>query len=193
MLEARGSRCVLEQSSEKPPRGLPGQRRHRRPRRHHRIAGCQDALAPNLLDLWALRARLASRDPRAITDTAPRSAGPFVRLTKALEDFASGQCRGRRLPMGRRGQGQDRGLAVGARRHRGALPGRPQCRPHPRRGRHHLQGLAAALGRRARQALDHRQWRRGRSLGARRGDRPDRSARRAHQRPRCCASPRTRP
>jgi ATP phosphoribosyltransferase regulatory subunit len=59
-----------------------------------------------------------------------------------------------RRPVGRRGQGQDRRLAVGARRRRGALPGRPQCRPHARHRRRHLQALAAALGRRApRQAL----------------------------------------
>jgi hypothetical protein len=37
---------------------------------------------------------------------------------------------GGRRPVGRRGQGQDRRLAVGARRRRRALPGRPQCRPH---------------------------------------------------------------
>ena len=41
-----------------------------------------------------------------------------------------GQCGRRRLAVGRRGQGQDRRLAVGAGRRRRALPGRPQCRPY---------------------------------------------------------------
>ena len=78
-----------------------------------------------------------------------------------------GECGGRRRPVGRRGQGQDRRLAVGARRRRRALPGRPQCRPYARHRRQDLQAVAAAVGRRAPgQARRHRQRRRRRSLGA---------------------------
>ena len=43
---------------------------------------------------------------------------------------AHGQRRRHRRPVGRRGQGQGGGLARQPRRHRGALPGRPQRRPH---------------------------------------------------------------
>ena len=94
---------------------------------------------------------------------------------RALEQEAEhGQCRRRRRPMGRRGQGQDRRLAVGARRCRRALPGRPQCRPHAGRRQCRIQAEPAALRRgAARQAVDHRQRRRRRSLGAARRDRDD--------------------
>ena len=78
-----------------------------------------------------------------------------------------GQCRGDRRPVGRRGQGQDRRLAVAARRCRGALPGRPQCRPHAGHRRRRVPPEPAAVGRGAAgQAVDHRQRRGGRSLGA---------------------------
>ena len=69
--------------------------------------------------------------------------------------------------MGRRRQGQDRRLAVRARRYRRALPGRPQCRPHARHRRRQLQAEPAAVRRgAARQAVGHRQRRRRRSVGA---------------------------
>ena len=77
------------------------------------------------------------------------------------------QRRGDRRPMGRRGQRQDRRLAVGAGRRRGALSGRPQCRPYAGHRQCRIQAEPAALGRRAAgQAVDHRQRRRRRSLGA---------------------------
>ena len=63
----------------------------------------------------------------------------------------NGQCGRDRRPVGRRGQGQDRRLVVGARRHRRALPGRPQCRPYAFVNAR-LQAVAAALRRRAPQA-----------------------------------------
>ena len=75
-----------------------------------------------------------------------------------------GECGRGRLPVGRRGQGQDRRLALRAGRHRRALPGRPQCRPYARHRRRHLQAVAAAVGRgAARQAVGDRQRRRARS------------------------------
>ena len=74
-------------------------------------------------------------------------------------------------PMGRRGQGQDRRLAVRARRYRRALPGRPQRRPHPGDRQRDVQARAPAIRRRAaRQAQRHRQRRRPRSLAPDRGD-----------------------
>ena len=59
----------------------------------------------------------------------------------SLRDWrtTNGERHGRRRPVGRRGQGQDRGLAVGARRDRRALPGRPQRRPHAGHRRPGLQ------------------------------------------------------
>ena len=79
--------------------------------------------------------------------------------------------------MGRRGQRQDRRLAVGRGRRRGALPGRPQRRPYARHRRQRLQAGAAAVGHRAaRQAVGHRQRRRARSASSRRGDRQARGA-----------------
>ena len=59
----------------------------------------------------------------------------------------NGQCCRRRRPVGRRREGQDRRLVVGAGRHRRALPGRPQCRPYARHQRRNLQAGAAALRR----------------------------------------------
>src|SRR5580704_15812181 len=52
--------------------------------------------------------------------------------TAAKRDQFDGECGGGRRPMGRRRQGQDRRLAVVRGRHRGALPGRPQCRAYAR-------------------------------------------------------------
>ena len=92
-----------------------------------------------------------------------------MRGHKALGQ-GNGQCGSDRRPMGRRGQGQDRGLAERARRGRGALPGRPQCRPYPGHRQPDLQAGAAALRRGPPgQAFDHRQRRRGRSLALPRG------------------------
>src|SRR5262249_37319088 len=71
-----------------------------------------------------------------------------------------GECRGRWLAVGRRGQRQDWRLVLRAGRHRGALPGWPQCRPHAGDRRRHLQAVAAALRRgAARQAVGDRQRR----------------------------------
>ena len=91
---------------------------------------------------------------------------------------ANGECGGDRRPVGRRGQGQDRRLAVRARRHRRALPGRPQRRPHARHRQPDLQAGASALRRRApRQAQRHRQRRRPRSVAPRQRDRRPQAAR----------------
>jgi len=77
------------------------------------------------------------------------------------------ECSSDRRAMGRRGQRQDRRLAVGARRRGGALPGRAQCRPHAGDRRRHLQAQFVALRRGPpRQIGRDRQRRRGRSLGA---------------------------
>src|ERR1700737_3899383 len=65
------------------------------------------------------------------------------------ENLRKGQCCRRRRPVGRRREGQDRRLVVGAGRHRRALPGRPQCRPHPRHQWRDLQARAVALRRAA--------------------------------------------
>ena len=90
--------------------------------------------------------------------------GVFVCEHRAL-GHGNGQRGSDRRPVGRRGQGQDRGLAERARRGRGALPGRPQCRPHPGDRQPDLQAGPAAVGRGPPgQAFDHRQRRRGRSL-----------------------------
>ncbi len=69
--------------------------------------------------------------------------------------------------MGRRGQGQDRRLAVRARGYRCALSGWSQCRPHAGRRRQGLQAVAVAVRcRAAGQAVHHRQWRGLRPAGA---------------------------
>ena len=124
----------------------------------------------------ATRPGLSLRDlgmpvPIAGPGTAGRKAAfgflAYSRRALQCRRDKGGQCRGRRLPMGRRRQGQDRRLAVRARRCRRALPGRPQCRPYARGRRHHLQALAAPLGRGAQgQALGDRQRRGDRPLGA---------------------------
>ena len=95
------------------------------------------------------------------------------------------ECGGRRLAMGRRGQGQDRRLALRTRRRGGAFPRRPQCRSHVGDRRQDLQALPAAIGRRARrQAVDHRQRRRVRSACVRgRGRQAEDARRRGRARP----------
>ena len=102
---------------------------------------------------------------------SPHRGGVFVRGHRASGQ-GNGQRGSDRRPVGRRGQGQDRGLAERARRGRGALPGRPQCRPYAGDRQPDLQAGSAAVGRGARgQAVDHRQRRRGRSLALPRGGR----------------------
>ena len=80
--------------------------------------------------------------------TAPRapSRPADPRRTRRSREADHGQRGGRRQPVGRRGQGQDRRLALRARRCRRALPGRAQCRPHAGDRRRHLQAEPAASG-----------------------------------------------
>ena len=104
----------------------------------------------------------------------------------------NGQCCRRRRPMGRRGEGQDRRLVVGAGRHRRALPGRPQCRPHAGHQRRNLQAGAAAVGRAAAlEAGGDRQWRGVRSAGVPRRSRQTAGRRASPSARKICASPKT--
>ena len=100
-------------------------------------------------------------------------------MQAAIRPTRRPQRRRRGHPVGRRGQGQDRRLADRPRPGRGALPGRPQRRPHA--GHRRAQDGAAAdpFGRHARRrGLLHRQ-RRGRRPGAPADrDRAHRAARR---------------
>ena len=131
---------------------------------------------------WALTAHLIVELPALLPGGASfirrpaRSAGrgganPVFLQTlrpRARGRVAYGECGRGRRPVGRRGQGQDRRLALRAGRHRGALPGRPQCGPYAGHRRRHLQAVAAAVGRGAAgQAVGDRQWRGARSARAR--------------------------
>src|SRR5450759_4528864 len=84
--------------------------------------------------------------------TWPGAPGVSV-LALAQGSIADGECCSSRVPVGRRGQGQDRRLAVRAGRYRRPLPGRSQCRPHFGDRWRHLQVVAAALRRGARGKL----------------------------------------
>ena len=103
----------------------------------------------------ARRARHQHRRPRARTGARRRTAISFFHVDEPVpapvldraaqlpddhlgtaaaavsrEPMPARHRRRRRHPVGRRGQGQDRRPAHRARRRRGALPGRPQRRPH---------------------------------------------------------------
>ena len=95
----------------------------------------------------------------------------------------SAQRRRHRHAVGRRGQGQDRRLAHRPRAGRGALPGRPQRRPHAGDRRQEDRAAPDPVGHPARQRrLLHRQRRGGLAAGAGRGDGRARSGRRARRR-----------
>ncbi len=103
-----------------------------------------------------------------------RGGRGFAIAAPAFQGGGDGERRGGGRPVGRRGQGQDRRLAVRAGGRDLPLPGRTQCRPHAGHRRRGLQAEPAALGHRALgQAERDRQRRGARPMGA---DRRDRAA-----------------
>ena len=125
-------------------------------------AGLKDAafIAP----LTALAKRVQGAPPVAKADRPatisrfPRLAAAPIRARLSGKETSYGQCRRRRRPVGRRGEGQDRGLAVGARRYRRALSGRSQRRSYVGHRRDDLQASRAAVRRGSRrQTFSHRQ------------------------------------
>ncbi len=143
-------------------------------------SGPQDELAGGIASA-GLTSR--ARSTKRVCKVFPPNPGlaPGFFYARLVGDGECG-CRGR--PVGRRGQRQDRRLAVRAGRRGRAFPGRAQCRPHARHRRQGLQAVASALRRRApQQALGHRQRRGARSActGVR-SRAPERAGRRHHAR-----------